>query len=276
MIKHILVPTDGSDHAMKGVEFAIALAKRHDAVVHAIHVIDIKMIEGPMLRDITSSLGQEPFANLQSKVSLVLEERGRLALEQVEKLCVAEGVQHTAELMTGVVSKCILEKSELADVIVIGRGGEHTQWLDGLMGSTTESVARHSHRPVLVTGTNTPTLNRLLLAYDGSERSREALKAAATFAEGWQATLLVMTVGEEHAESIQKEAQNYLEPHGLTVEYRLAKGDVGPSLIKAAAEWQANLIIMGAYGHSRVVEVLMGSVTAHVLNNAACPVLLAR
>lgn len=276
MIKHVLVPTDGSPHAMIGVRYAVALAKRHEAVLHALHVIDVKLLEGPMLRDITSSLGQEPFANLQNKVSIILEERGRVALAEVEKACEEAGVKCAADMTTGVVSRCILDKSELVDIIVLGRSGEHSQWLDGLMGSTSEAVARHSNRPVLVTTTDSPSLQRLLLAYDGSERAREALKTAAVFARDWGASLLVMTVGDEGSDRIQKEAGAYLEPHGVAVEYRVATGDTAPAIVQAALDWNADLIIMGAYGHSRVIEVLMGSVTAHVLNNAPCPVLLAR
>ncbi len=92
MIKKILVPTDGSDYAMVGVRYAVALASQYDATLHGIHIVDIKLLEGPFLRDISASLGTAPFVNYQGNIAMILEERGTAALESFKETCEAAGV----------------------------------------------------------------------------------------------------------------------------------------------------------------------------------------
>ena len=66
MIKHILVPTDGSPAAEVGVRFAAAVATRYAATVRGLHVVDVKLLEGPFLRDISASLGTAPYVNYRA------------------------------------------------------------------------------------------------------------------------------------------------------------------------------------------------------------------
>ncbi|MBI4556528.1 MAG: universal stress protein [Candidatus Hydrogenedentes bacterium] len=276
VIKHILVPTDGSSAAMIGVQYAAAAAKRYNATLHGLHVIDIKLLEGPFLRDISASLGTAPYVNYQGNISLILEERGKTALDSFKKTCSELEVTHEASLVTGIVIRSILEKSELADLIVMGRGGEHTEWLEGLVGSTTEAVVRRSTRPVLVTATPVPGGDRFMIAYDGSQHARNALQVAASVSVDWQAGLEVLCVGEKKAETHLDEARAYLEAHDVVVNYVLRSGDPSEAIVAYAKECKADLLVMGAYGHTKVRELVVGSTTAYAMNRAPCPLLLAR
>jgi nucleotide-binding universal stress UspA family protein len=58
------------------------------------------------------------------------------------------------------------------------------------------------------------------------------------------------------------------------VEYVIRSGDVADEIVKYAKESNASLIIMGAYGHTRVRDFILGSITSQVLNQMPCPVLL--
>lgn len=276
MIKHILVATDGSDQARLGVEYAVALAKRSSAVLHGLYVVDVKMLEGPYLRDITASLGQEPYMNHQGALTRILEERGESALEDVQALAEEAGVTCKTETTTGIVATTIVNKGELCDLVVIGRAGEHSDWLENVLGSTTESVARRSHQPVIVTGHAEPGFGNLLCAYDGSENARAALHIAADLAREWDAKLTVFTAGQSKAEKVQQEAKDFLHPHELNVDYVVDDKDAEDAIIDYAKDNPIDLIIIGAYGHSVVREMLLGSTTTHILNHTPCPVLLAR
>ena len=77
MIKKILVPTDGSESAGVSVSYAVSLAEKHDASLHGLHIIDVKLLEGPFLRDISASLGTAPYVNYQNNISMILAERGK-------------------------------------------------------------------------------------------------------------------------------------------------------------------------------------------------------
>src|SRR5690349_18903870 len=132
MIKRILVPTDGSDHATVGVQYGIGLAKQHQASLVGLHVIDIRLLEGPFLRDISASLGTAPYVNYQNNMSLILEEQGRAALEEFKQDCEKRGIPFDPMQITGPVARTIVEQGELADLIVMGRGGAKGDHLGSL------------------------------------------------------------------------------------------------------------------------------------------------
>lgn len=276
MIKQILVPTDGSTFATIGVAYCVELAKRHGASLVGLHVVDIKLLEGPFLRDISASLGTAPYVNYQNNISLLLEERGKAALSSFAERCEKAGVPFESQQVVGSVTHSIVEHSKLADLLVMGRGGEHGEWLNGLMGSTTEAVVRHAQCPVLVTEREEAGLHRILVAYDGSDNSRSALQFATNMAEAWDVPFEVLMVGQEDSESVAQEAKSYLEAHELEIECTVLDGDPREVILDYAKEREADLIVMGAYGHSRVRELLLGSTTHYVINHAPCPVLLAR
>lgn len=275
MIKHILVPTDGSEQALIGVSYAVAVAKRFGATIHGLHVVDIKLLEGPILRDVSASLGTAPFANYQGNISMILEERGEAALRGVSQRCESAGVACTTEQATGLVPRTIVDKSELCDLIVIGRSGEHSQWLGGLLGSTTEAVVRNARRPVLVTGVDSPKADRFVVAYDASPFAKRALQVAAEYAGEWKAPLDVLAVNSK-PDVILEEARRYLEPHPIDVTYEGRQGDPSETIVAYAGERGADLLIMGAYGHTKVRELVVGSTTAYAMGHAPCPLLLAR
>lgn len=276
MVKRILVPTDGSDVAGVGARFAVALGARLGAKLLGLHVVDIKLLEGPFLRDISASLGTAPYVNYQGSIALILEERGKAALTAFRNWCDEAGVACETFQTTGIVARSIVERSELADLIVMGRSGEHSEWLDGLLGSTTETIARRARRPLLVTTTDTPGYQRLLLAYDGSANARAALRAAADIATHLDMACSVLVVDEHDGQRILEEARSYLDSHGREGQYLLRTGDPGETIMECATECGADLLVLGAYGHTKVRELVLGSTTAFALNHASCPVLLTR
>jgi len=276
MIRRILVPTDGSEQAQRGVDYGVALASRHGAAILGLHVVDVKLLEGPFLRDLSASLGAAPYVNYQGNILSLLEERGQEALARLSEACAAAGVACDTNQVTGIVHRAIMEAGELADLIILGRGGEHSEWLEGLIGTTTEAVVRRAAQPVLVTGTAALGRDLAVVAYDGTPHARHALKTAAAVAEYWSMPLHLLVVGSEDARYLVEEAKEYLQTHEVDVTYVLRDGDPGESIVNYAAETHADLVIMGAYGHSKVRELVLGSTTGCVLNQAPCPVLLTR
>lgn len=276
MIKRILVPTDGSEQSMVGVRYAAALAAQCGARISGLHVIDIKLLEGPFLRDISASLGTAPYVNYQGNISLILEERGKASLDALRHECEQKGVYCETSQVTGIIHKCIIDASELADLIVIGRGGEHSEWLEGLVGSTTQAVVRRAKQPVLVTDTDTPGFELFVLAYDGSTHAKRALQTAANISSEWNVPFHVLVVGANGAQAVMEEARAYLDTHKITAQYVAEQGDPSEVIVEYARKCGANLLVMGAYGHTKVRELVVGSTTVYALNHAPCPLLLLR
>jgi len=275
-MRRFLVPTDGSEPAERGIKYAVALAQKYKAVLVGVHVVDVKLLEGPFLRDVSASLGTAPYVNYQGNIAMLLEERGTAALEAFEKHCREAGVPCEVEQITGMVVRSIVEKSDEADLIVMGRGGEHQEWLDGLVGSTTAAVVRRAKRPVLVTGTEKLRHNLFLIAFDGSHHARAALEKAARIAVEWKVPCHVLVVGEEEARHLFDDASVLLKGYEIQVKYVLKQGDPSEAIVEYAGESDADLLIMGAYGHTKVRELVVGSTTAYALNHAPCPLLLSR
>ena len=276
MIKQVLVPTDGSDEAAIGVRYAIAVARHYGATLHGLHVVDVKLLEGPFLRDISASLGTAPYVNYEGNISALLETRGKAALDVFARACQDAGVTYETTQTTGLVVRSIVERSELADLIVMGRAGEHGEWLEGLLGSTTQGVVRRATRPILVTGTDVPGNSQYLVAYDGSQHARSALQMAATVSVEWGAPLHVLSVGDERVSELLDEARSYLEAYDIAVDCSRREGDPSEVIVDCAAECEADLLVMGAYGHTKVRELVIGSTTAYAMNHAPCPLLLTR
>jgi len=278
MFKHILVATDGSAHAESAARYAISIAERYEAVLDAVYVTDIKMLEGPFLRDISASLCIEPGGDYQRNIAVILEKRGQAALASVSAMCASAGMDCQTHLVTGTVTRSICEYARLADLLVIGQHGEHAAWADGLLGSTVDSVVRRAERPVLVAGVAYREFGRVVAAYDGSDASLKALRVAATLCTEWPlpVTVVAGATDEDAGQKLIDEARSYIDTYNLDAEFETVPGEPAQAIIECATKVGADLIIMGAYGHTRVRNLILGSTTSHVVRHSPVPVLLNR
>ncbi len=278
MFETLLVPVDGSDYSRSAVETAIEMAKRCGSTLHGLHVVDIRLLEGPFLRDLSSSMGFVPYSDYQSSVSQALEERGKVCLDSFSSECEKAGVPFETKLLTGTVVSKICDEAELADLVVIGKKGENAKYSDDALGSTVERVVRRSEKPMLLTAEKLRELRKLLLAYDGSQHARNAMSVGALLAGQWEAEVQVLSVfdEEETREKVCREARQYLCEHKVNFSMEIRGGDPDTVIPEFAKEIGADIVVMGAYGHSRVREWILGSTTERVLNQVPCPVLLTR
>jgi nucleotide-binding universal stress UspA family protein len=278
MLKSYLVTVDGSEYSAAAVGYAVALARRSAARLTLLSVVDIVSLEGPFLADLSGIVGVVPYLDLQQQVREALVEKAKLVVETHAATVRAAGLECATRVETGVVSRVICEAAATHDAIVAGRRGEHASWSGFLLGSTVEEVLRGCAKPVLVTPLQERPLTRILAAYDGSRTANRALSLAATLAAGLELPLVVVCVSSEEREgrATLGEAENYLEPHRLQVKAVLETGSPVEGILQVAQRESCDLIIMGAYGHSRVRELILGSTTDGILRAATVPVLLYR
>jgi nucleotide-binding universal stress UspA family protein len=121
-------------------------------------------------------------------------------------------------------------------------------------------------------------LDRALLAYDGSPKADEALFIAAYLSCQWNIALVVATVtetGRTTAETLER-AQGYLEAHEVQATFVKESGAVAEAILRAAQEHESDLIIMGGYGLTPVLEVVLGSAVDQVLRTSRQPMLICR
>jgi nucleotide-binding universal stress UspA family protein len=279
MIKTILVGLDGSEHARTAMRYSLWLGERLGATVVGLHVVDIVSIEGSFFHDISGSLGFEPYLDFSSKMREVLHERGKALLQEFSDHATSSGVRHDTILGMGVVANEIAEHARTADLVVMGHRGVNEKFSTGLLGSTAESVTRKCPKPVFVCTMNFRPCTNPLLAYDGSQRAGAAMQSAAEFCATLSLPLTALTVNKDEAagRKVLDEAEAYLGPYQLRARFDLQQtGNAPERIANFLREHDHDLLFIGAYGHSRILEMVLGSTTEYVLRHSSCPVFLNR
>jgi nucleotide-binding universal stress UspA family protein len=278
VIKTVLVALDGSDHSQAAASGAIWLAGRLDATLIGFHVTDVVSIEGSFLHDISGSLGFEPYLDLSSKMQGALEARGKMLLDDFTTQCQQGGVRAETSMAMGIVANEICNRARTTDIVVMGHRGVNARFSTGLLGSTAESVTRKSPCPVLVVPATVDDICKPLLAYDGSERSAAALHAAADFCVSLDLPLSVLHVNRDEAAGrmVLEEAARYLAAYKIRVTCELVDGRPHERITETLRANDFDLLFIGAFGHSRIMEMVLGSTTEFVLRNSGRPVFLSR
>jgi nucleotide-binding universal stress UspA family protein len=281
MIKNVLVAIDGSEHARSAIEHALWIAQRVGASVTALHVIDIVSIEGSFLHDISGSLGFEPYLDFSSKMREVLEERGKVMLADFAERAAESGVKSETLMDVGVIANEICERARTADLVVIGHRGVNERFSTGLLGGTAEGVTRKCPKPLLVCPAAWKAIGKPLLAYDGSPRSASAMQAAAEFCVSLSLPLAVTHVARDESSDgrVTDEAKRYLASYSSAatpISFVPLTGHAPERIVELIQTGGYDLLFIGAYGHSRIVELVLGSTTEYVLRNAPCPVFMNR
>jgi len=279
MVKKILIPTDGSDYGKTAIDYGIYIAQKLDATLKGLNVIDIRLIQGPVITDISGSIGipacQEYFPMLEKG----LEERADLILKAFEERCLQANIVPETKKIVGIIDEMIIEEGKSADWILLARKGEHFHLAKGgLLGTTAESVVRNSGKPVMVTPQNFKEIESIGLAYDGSPPAENALKLAVFLSEkvAWPLTIIIVSDDQNHAAKLTKKLEAYLEPFQADTEIVVLRGKENKELVKFMQEGSIELMVMGAYGNNRLRELLLGSTTSCIIRNSPIPVLLTR
>lgn len=278
MIKSILVPVDGSDNSRVAIEHAIYFAQLFNAELCGLNVVDIRALEGPFLSDISASLGFSPFQNYLPKFQKILEERSDLILDSFEQKVVSSNIKFRKKRLNGVVSTLILDEAKMFDMVVIAQRGEHAQWSSGLLGSTTESVVRKTPRPVLVTTGMFREIKNVTVAYDGEFESSNALKTALEMfmSDAFNINVVIVTDEIDKKKKLRSEVNEFASQYNKVVNIVVLSGDSGKAIIDYVEENESDIIVMGAFSHSRLHDIILGSTAAYILRKATIPVLLNR
>jgi nucleotide-binding universal stress UspA family protein len=278
MIKSILIATDGSANSIVATRYGCCLAKLFNAAVCGLNVVDIRALEGPLMSDISGALGFEPFQSYLPQFEKILQQRADSLLDDFQKLCAENGITAEVKRLTGVVPNVIAEEAKRVDLVVIAQHGEHAQWSSGLLGSTAQSVIRKSPRPVVIAPGAYRNIKKLLVAYDGGNESTKALKAACDIFAELACTLEVVFVTDDdaHAGTLAGQVRDYVGHHGIEVEITRLSGDTPKAILKYADEQECDMIVMGAFTHSRLHDLILGGTTAYMIRETKIPIMLIR
>jgi len=280
MFKTILLGTDGSPGADTAARYAVWLAAKLHARLTALHVTDIRILEGPLLADIAGALGAQPYPALLARVKEFQTERATTILSSAAKTCNKQHVTCETVHQIGSLIQTLLEYEQRADLVVLGQRGEHAQWHAEMLGSSVERMVRASSKPCLVVPETYQTPKNILIAHDGSAESSKALHLGLNLADAFETGVTLVTAcqseEEDTAAKILQDAHHLAQTRGIKSHAQLINDNAENAILHVAGKMAADMIVMGAYGHTRIREWIIGSTTSHVLRKARIPVLLAR
>ncbi|MBI2569263.1 MAG: universal stress protein [Candidatus Schekmanbacteria bacterium] len=278
MLHSILVAVDGSPTSLSAARYAALFAKAFECKLRGLYVVDVRMRETPLIRDLVASTGLMPFQEYQPRLEELMETRADTHLAALRDIVVAEGLEIQLEKQTGLIEEVIVKRAMSVDLLVMGQRGEHAQHRTDGFGTTAEAVLRRSSRPVLLCPDDYRQIMRPLVAYDGSDKSSRALALGAQIAERLLLPLRILAVAdnERSGEEVLHEAIDYMDSTRADYEAFIRLGDPAEEIVLCQREKLIDLMLMGAYGHGRLVKWLLGSVTEDVMKRVATPLLVTR
>lgn len=283
MIKNILIPTDGSANSYTALEYGIYIARKLGASLTGLYVLDVNLIQGPMLTDISGSVGMPPYDGFFDAIETSLNEKADCILRDFQEHCRKSGIKAEVKKTIGKISQIIIEEAHSADLILMAKKGEHFHLKEGgLLGSVAEAVVRNSGKPVLVTPDKFVEIESMGLAYDGSDSASKALKLSLELSDQavWPLTAVIITSDTKKADTLSTQIEDMNQKESVAptcdCEIIILSGKESDEIIKFIREGAVELMVMGAYGHNRLRELILGSTTSHVIRKSPIPVLLTR
>lgn len=287
-MKHILLCTDGSAFAQESYHYAAWLAPRLDACVDVLYVTDVRSQKSIETGNLSGSIGIDAAKDLLGKLvelehekAKINHERAKLILEDAEQRLTSEGVKEVKTIHeTGFLVDCFHEFETKADLIILGKRGENAPFASNHLGGNTDRILRSSHKPSLVTPCQFKPIKRLLFAYDGGKSCQQMLRFLVESPAFRGLELHILTVArtsqDKKAEKRNREAEEQTRAGGFEPICQILEGNPEKIIASYADGHDISLIVMGAYGHSRIRSLVIGSTTAQVLRSTQLPVLLFR
>jgi len=278
-MKNILVAIDGSDYSKVAIEYGLYLSKILHTQLIGLHVIDIHLLEPPMISDISGTMSLPILSELTPEVEKDLEEKADKLLRAFREQCEREGVTCETKKYTGLVEELIIEEAKSVDLVIMGRRGEHYRLGEvSVLGSITESVLQRAGVPVMVSPEGFTPIRAMAVAFDASPPATKAINFAARLSEttGWPIQVLFVTEDRESEKPIIDAIAKSLAPFEVNYSLVIRQGKEEKAIVHFAQSGAVQLLVMGAFGQNKLRRLLLGSTTAYVTKKSPIPVLLLR
>jgi nucleotide-binding universal stress UspA family protein len=252
LFARILVAINGKESGWHVVDQALEVARREEGRLIGLHVV----------------------ASKRQKKSKAVQ---AIQAEFIRR-CEEASIPGQWIVEEGDVSQKICEVGRWLDLVVINLAYPPEDQPVARLSSGLRALIQHCAVPILAIPQAPLGMSRILLAYDGRSKAKEALFVSTYLAGQWNAPLVVVTVLEEShtTPKTMDLAKRYLRRHCVEATYIEKQGKVGEAILQAATEFESELIVMGGYGFNPVLEIVLGSAVDQVLRESRQPVLICR
>lgn len=281
----LLVCVDGSGYADNICQNAAWAAHRLNASIEVLHVLRRPSDYDAPGDDHTGSIGLGARSQLLEALSKVDEERsrldqekGKIILDHAAEVLKSAGVDHVNTLhRRGGLVDTITALEKEAEIVFIGKRGEHANTESEFLGSNLEKAIRSIHKPVFVTSSVLRPINRFMIAYDGKSNADKAIDyiCHSPLLKGLECHLL--SVEHNPGEIDMAGAVHKLKAAGFEPVVQLSHNHHADEAISNYVKnHEIDLLVTGAYSHSRIRSIFLGSTTASLIKACKIPLLLFR
>lgn len=280
----IVACIDASPYAEAVCDYAVWAAIQLQAPLTLLHAID--KAQHTQTPDLSGSLGLgsqevllQQLAELDEQHNVLALQRGRLMLEAAVTRSLQSGVSEVEQkLRHDTLLNAVKALEPELGLLVIGKRGCSSAEAHGQLGSHVEQLLRAQHKPVLVAQQRFKAPLRLMLAFDGSVTAQKslALLAQSPLCRGFLVHIVLATGDAENPDVELSIAAEQLTAAGFTTQTAVIAGEPEDVLPQYQQEHHIDLMIMGAYGHSRIRQFILGSTTTAMISKTQCALLVLR
>lgn len=289
--RRILVPLTGTAAGEAALATALMTARIWNSHIHCLHVrVDARDVaplageglSGAMIEEMMAATERESgerAGRVRAMFERFIAHAGPLTMaDSAETANKADGVTISFESIPGREEDVVAQQARLYDLAVVPHPEADS---DVSSSDALHAVLFDSGRPVLIAPTQPPTTigKRVCCAWNGTAESAAAVDASLPWLHQAEARQVLYSDDYQRRGPKVEGILAYLHWHSVDAEGKLFKPvskDVGAGLLAAARDFEADLLCMGAYSHSRLRQLILGGVTRHVLENSDIPVLMCR
>ncbi len=287
-MKNILLCTDGSSYGENSYKYGAWIAKKLDATINVLSVTDIRSQQAVSTGNLSGSIGLgasedllKKLVDLEHEKAKINHQRAKLILNTAKESLTNEGVTEIKlSHKTGFLVDLLHEFEENADLIILGKRGENADFASKHLGANLERIVRGSKKPCFVTPRDFKPINKVLIAYDGSPTGDKILNflQEVPLVKDLEVNILMIDKSGDSKRTPERlqTAVSKLQEAKINCEGYFIQGEVEKAISDHINNHDINFLIMGAYGHSRIRSLVIGSTTAQMLRSTRIPVLLFR
>ncbi len=284
-MKKVIACIDGSRSTRSVCDWAIWSAKRLEAPLGFLHVLDRRLEQAPV-RDFSGHLGVSAQESLMEELSTLDERRSKIAMElgrdflehAKQRAALAGITQLDARQRHGTLVTTLVEMESELRLAVLGPHLHDKTLPRHHLDHTVENVVRSVRAPVLLADREYAEPRRFAVAFDGSSTGRKMIQTLATtpLLRELSSSIVMASEGTPQANAQADWARTILSQGGFSPEVSIVDGNAEEVLQAHVREHHVDLLVMGAYGHSRIRELIVGSTTTTMLRTSEVPVLILR
>ncbi|WP_076417417.1 universal stress protein [Colwellia sp. UCD-KL20] len=283
-MKNIITCVDSSAYADDVCHAGIWAAQKLNKTLLFLHAIE--KANTPVVENLSGSIGLGAHSSLLKEMSLLDEQRSKLALtvgkEMLEQACEIAATHGCSSVdktqRHSDITEAICDLEADARFIVIGRSGENHGKNFKALGSHIEQIIRQVNTPLLIANKGFKEPENFMLAYDGRETADKAVKRIIDGGLLHNLTCHLVTVKNKQSALAEKfeQTKSLLIESGFNVKASLLEGNIYDALMNYKTENDIEMLVMGAFSHSKIAQVFLGSNTLKMMENTNLPMVILR